>query len=172
MRAARNSLLVLLLGLALGVLSKWSDFYSPVLAALTSGVQLWVFLSCAAALGSRTPGRAALHVFLLLGGMVCAYYAAAVRMGGVWGRNFAIGWGIAAVLSVIPGWMVWFARGRSVRAWVLRLGVLGFQALAMFALSGGVNALDAAVITATAGLLLRGAAGRKYVSGHGFFEKR
>ena len=38
----------------------------------------------------------------------------------------------------------------------LVLGVLGFQVLAMFALSGGVRGLDAAVILATAVLLLRG----------------
>lgn len=151
----RNSLLILLLGLALGVLSKWADHYSPVLADLTSGIQIWVFLSCAVALGSRTPARAALHVFLLLGGMVCAYYVTAVRMGGVWGRDHVIGWGIMSVLSVIPAWLVWFARGWSARAWVLRLGVLGFQVLAMFVLSGGVRGLDLAVILATAVLLLR-----------------
>ena len=69
----RNSLLVLLLGLTLGVLGKWADFHSPLLSDLTSGVQLWIFLGCVLALYSRTPRRAALRVVLLLGGMVAAY---------------------------------------------------------------------------------------------------
>ena len=166
MRSARNSIVILLLGLALGVLGKWADFYSPFLAALTSGIQLWVLLCCAVALGSRTPGRAAFHVFLLLGGMVCAYYVTAVRMGGVWGRSYVIGWGITAALSVVPGYLVWFARGRNRRAWTLSLGVLAFQVLAMFVLSGGVNFLDIVVIAATAVLLLRDKLGRRKSKRH------
>lgn len=107
----RNSLLILLLGVVLGALSKWADFHSPWLSELTSGVQLWIFLGCILALYSRTPRRAALHVFLLLGGMVGAYYVTALIMRGVWAKSFVIGWGIAAVLSAVPGYLLWYARG-------------------------------------------------------------
>lgn len=150
----RNSLLILLLGAVLGVLGKWADFHSPWLAELTSGVQLWIFLGCVLALYSRTPRRAALHVVLLLGGMVCAYYAAALVMKGAWARSYVIGWGIAAVLSAVPGYLLWFAKGRTRRAWLLSLGVVAVQAAAMFVLSGGVRVLDAVMILLTAAVLL------------------
>lgn len=151
---ARNSLLVLLLGVVLGVLSKWADFYSPLLSDLTSGVQLWILLGCVLALYSRTAPRAALHVFLLLGGMVAAYYTTAVLMGGAWAKRYLIGWGIAAVLSAVPGYLLWFARGGSRRAWGLCALVLVCQIGAAFLFSGGVRVLDAAVIVLTAAVLL------------------
>ena len=150
----RNSLLILLLGVVLGVLSKWADFHSPWLAELTSGVHLWIFLGCALALYSRTPRRAALHAVLLLGGMVCAYYVTALIMKGAWARSFVIGWGIAAVLSAVPGYLLWFAKGRSRRAWLLSLGVPAVQIAAMFVLSGGVRVLDVVMILLTAAVLL------------------
>ena len=150
----RNSLLILLLGVVLGALGKWSDGHVLWLSDLTSGVQLWIFLGCVLALYSRTPRRAALNVFLLLGGMVCAYYLTALVMKGVWSGNYAIGWGIAAVLSAVPGYLLWFAKGRSRRAWLLSLGVLAVQVAAMFVLSGGVRVLDIVMILLTAAVVL------------------
>ena len=152
----RNSLLVLLLGLTLGVLGKWADFHSPLLSDLTSGVQLWIFLGCVLALYSRTPRRAALRVVLLLGGMVAAYYVTALVMRVAWSRSHAIGWGIAAV----PGYLLWYAKGRTRRAWLLSLGVAAAQIAVMLALSGGVRVLDLAIILLTAAVLLLDKFGR------------
>ncbi len=150
----RNSLLVLLLGVGLGVLSKWADFSCPWLSDLTSGVPLWVLLGCVFAIYSRTAARAALHVALLLGGMVAAYYTTAVLMGGTWAKPYLIGWGTAAVLSAVPGYLMWFAKGRSRRAWGLCALALACQIAVMFLSSGGVRAMDAVVIVLTAAVLL------------------
>ena len=155
----RNSLLVLLLGLTLGVLGKWADFHS-LLSDLTSGVQLWIFLGCVLALYSRTPRRAALRVVLLLGGMVAAYYVTALVMRVAWSRSHAIGWGIAAAVSAVPGYLLWYAKGRTRRAWLLSLGVAAAQIAVMLALSGGVRVLDLAIILLTAAILLLDKFGR------------
>lgn len=150
----RNSLLILLLGAGLGVLGKWSDGYIPWLSDLTSGVSLWILLAAATALYSRTAKRAALNVLLLLGGMVGAYYLTAVLTNSVWGRNFLIGWGIAALLSPIPGYLVWFAKGRSRRAWLLCLGVLAVQVALVILLFRTVRIFDFVTILLTAAVLL------------------
>lgn len=157
----RNSLLILLLGVGLGILSKWADFHSPLLADLTSGVQLWILLGCVLALYSRTALRAALHVFLLLGGMVAAYYVTAVLMDGTWAAGYLIGWSIAAVLSAVPGYLMWFAKGRSRRAWILCALVLVCQIAVMIVFSGGARALDIAVIVLTAVVLGLDKVGRR-----------
>ena len=107
--AAGHSLLILLLGLALGAASRFADLHSVFFGDLTSGIALWIFLAAAVALGSRTPERAGLHAALLLGGMVAAYYAAAALLDGSWSKNYLIGWGAIALLSPIPGGMVWYA---------------------------------------------------------------
>lgn len=158
----RNSLLILLLGVGLGFLSKWSDNHMPVwLAEVTSGISLWILLATAVALYSRTAGRAALHVLLLLGGMAAAYYAMAALTGGVWGKDFPIGWGIAALLSPIPGYLVWFAKGRSRRAWLLSAGVLVAQTALTVALFRSIRVLDVIVILLTAAVLLADKFGRR-----------
>ena len=151
----RNSLLILLLGVALGALSKWSDSHMAVwLAELTSGISLWILLAAAVALYSRTAMRAALNVFLLLGGMVGAYYLTAVLTNSVWGKDYLIGWGIAAVLAAIPGYLVWFAKGRSRRAWLLSLGVLAVQIALVIVLFQRVRIIDVVMILLTAAVLL------------------
>ena len=152
---ARNSLLILLLGVALGALSKWSDNYMAAwLAELTSGISLWILLATAVALYSRTAMRAALNVFLLLGGMVGAYYLTAVLTNSVWGKSYLIGWGVAAVLSVFPGYLVWFAKGRSRRAWLLSLGVVVVQIALVIVLFRTVRIFDVVMILLTAAVLL------------------
>ena len=151
---ARNSLLILLLGVVLGALSKWSDGYVLWLSDLTSGISLWILLATAVALYSRTAMRAALNVFLLLGGMVGAYYLTAVLTNSVWGKNYLIGWGVAAVLSAIPGYLVWFAKGRSRRAWLLSLGVVVVQIALVIVLFRTVRIFDVVMILLTAAVLL------------------
>ena len=150
----RNSLLILLLGAALGALGKWADFHSPWLAELTSGISLWILLATAVALYSRTAMRAALNVFLLLGGMVGAYYLTAMLTNSVWGESFLIGWGVAAVLSAVPGYLVWFAKGRSRRAWLLRRGLVAVQIALVIVLFRTVRIFDVVMILLTAAVLL------------------
>lgn len=150
----RNSLLILLLGAALGALGKWSDGSVPWLAELTSGISLWILLGTAVALYSRTAIRAALNVALLLGGMVAAYYATALLTNSVWSAQFLIGWGIAAVVSAAPGYLLWFAKGRSRRAWLLCAAVLLAQIALVIVLYRAVRVIDVIVILATAAVLL------------------
>ena len=158
----RNSVLILLLGIVLGALSKWSDGHMAVwFAEVTSGISLWIFLATVVALYSRTAKRAALNVLLLLGGMVGAYYLTAILTNGVWGKSFLIGWGIAALLSPIPGYLVWFAKGRSRRAWLLCVGVLAVQIALVIVLFRTVRIFDIVIILLTAVVLLMDKFGRR-----------
>ena len=151
--AVIHSLLILLLGLALGAASKYADLHSVILGDLTSGIALWIFLAAAVALYSRTPERAGLHAILLLGGMVAAYYAAAELLGGSLPKNYLIGWGAAALLSPIPGWMVWYAGGEDRLAWLLSIGTVAVQIGATVLLFGKLGLADLAVVVLTAALL-------------------
>lgn len=150
----RNSGWILLLGLLLGAVGRWSAYHAPFLAELASGIPLWILLGCLVSLGSRSSWRAGCNVFLLLGGMVCASYFTTELMSAPQSWKFLAGWGAAAVFSPVPGFFVWYARGGSLQAWILRLGVLAFQTLAMLAASGGARLLNMLLIAATAAVLL------------------
>lgn len=151
-----SSLLILLVGLALGVISKWADLHAPMLAELTSQLALWVLLASAVALGSRSPVRAALHTLLLLGGMVAAYYLSAQLMEDVWAKSFLAGWGTAALLSPAAGALVWYARGEDRWAWLLSLGVLAVQIGGTLVLFQKIRVTDLVVMILTAAMLLAG----------------
>lgn len=151
-----SSLLILLAGLLLGVISKWADLHLPVLAELTSQIALWVLLASAVALGSRSPLRGALHTLLLLGGMVAAYYTAAHFMGGVWSKSYLIGWGAAVLLSPLAGWLVWHARGEDRWAWLASAGVLAAQIGGTLLLFRKLRVTDLVVIALTAVMLFAG----------------
>ncbi len=157
----RNSLLVLLLGVSLGAASKWADLHSPFLAELTSGIAVWILLASAVALCSRSPARAGLHVLLLLGGMLAAYYAAAELLDSTWPEQFLIGWGILAVLSPIPGMLVWHARKQDMPAWVVSFGVVVVQLGATWLLFRKIGVVDLLVVLATAVLLFWGKFGKR-----------
>lgn len=131
------------------------------LSELTSGISLWILLGTAVSLYSRTAKRAAVNVLLLLGGMVAAYYLTAELTGGVWSAKFLIGWGVAALLSPIPGYLLWFAKGRSKRAWLLSAGVLAVQIVLVVVLFRTVRVLDVVIIVLTAAVLLVDKVGRR-----------
>lgn len=158
--SVRNSLLVLLLGVILGAVSKWADLHSPFLAELTSGIAVWVLLASAAALCSRSPARAGLHVLLLLGGMVAAYYAAAELLGSTWSEKFLFGWGVAAALSPGPGALIWYARRRDLLSWAVRAGVVAVQLGATWLLFRKIGLIDIAIVLVTAVMLSWGKTGR------------
>ena len=110
--SVRNSLLVLLAGVVLGAVSKWSDLYCPPLAEATSGIALWILLASLLAVYSRTALRGGLHSLLFLGGMLASYYTAAGLLDTGWSKNYLAGWGITALLSPVPGYLVWCVRER------------------------------------------------------------
>ena len=152
-----NSLLILLLGVILGVLGRWINHNM----ALSSEIQILILLGCVLALYSRTALRAALHVFLLLGGVAAAYCTTAVIMGGTWTVQSLLVWGLAAVLAAVPGYLMWYAKGRTRRAWGLCAAVLACQVAVMLLFSGGVRVTDVALIVLTAVALGLDKAGRR-----------
>ena len=91
---------------------------------------------------------------LPLGGMVAAYYTTAVVLGGQGAKQYLFGWGPAAVLWAPPGFLWWFARGRPRGVGGLCVLALACKTAVMFLFSGGIRAVDVAVIVLTAAVLL------------------
>lgn len=151
-----SSLVVLLAGLLLGALSRWAGPQAPILAELTLRIALWVLLASAVALGSRTPLRAALHVPLLLGGMAAANYITAHMLGSTCPKSFLIGWGAAAVLSAVPGWLVWHAREEDRQAWLISACVVALQLAATLVVFREIKVSDLVVTALTAVMLFAG----------------
>ncbi|MDE7242564.1 MAG: hypothetical protein K2O18_01110 [Oscillospiraceae bacterium] len=162
MVSVRNSLLVLLLGCALGAVSKWADLHSPFLAEMTSGIALWILLASLLALYSRNEVRAGLHALLFLGGMLAAYYTAAELLKTGWSTAFLTGWSVLALLSPVLGYLVRRVKEQTPR--LLYAGIILAELGATWLLFRRIGMADLLVVLMTVILLLlseNGKSGRK-----------
>ncbi len=98
------------LGLALGLLAKYLDGM-PFLGSIGTSLGVWVFLATLLAAWSRTPGAAALHVFLFFAAMLVAYYTYSMVLFGFFPRYYFFAWGSIALLSPAAAYLAWYARG-------------------------------------------------------------
>ncbi|WP_343209402.1 hypothetical protein [Anaerolentibacter hominis] len=136
------SVLFFVIGVLLGLAAKFLDTVSydgsilnyalAWLGNVFSRIGVWVLLAELIALYSKSPGRAALYVFLFFAGMLLAYYFYTTKLFGFFPRYYFLHWGMIALASPALAWFAWFGRGEgwfSVLAAALPAGLLLQQGL-------------------------------------------
>ena len=136
----RNTLLVLLLGVGLGIFSKWLDntpindanLWLHILGLLDlrnvfSETAVWVFLAVSIAVYSRTPVRSGLHVFLFFLGMTVSYHTYTVLFCGFNPSHYMLLWYGITALSPIVAFVCWYAKGRGMAANLVKVGIISFM---------------------------------------------
>lgn len=118
-----STILILLLGIALGVLSKFLDSTAsnalpPVLEYLDvrnflGRFAIWMLLGLCTAVYSPSPIRAAVNVFAFFFGMVASYYTYSKWIAGFFPQNYAIIWAGFTAISPLLAWICWYAKGTS-----------------------------------------------------------
>ena len=164
----RNTLLLALLGIALGVFAKWLDELSPDdrvwwqliiekldLSSVFSGLPVWLTITLAIAVSSRSPGRAALNGFVFLLGMCVAYHAYTVLFAGFNPDRYMMIWYSLTALSPLLAAICWYGRGTGNVPIVIDTLILAVMAMTCFSvgwvyigLNGAVNAVLFAIAAA------------------------
>lgn len=121
--AVRNSLLIVLLGGALGLIAKLLDvipfnelpqiFQYLDISNELSDFPFWLLIGLCVAVRSANPRRAALNVFLFFASMVAAYYAYTIWGAGFFPRRYMMVWVGCTVVSPLIGALCWYAKGES-----------------------------------------------------------
>lgn len=114
----------LLLGLLIGVASKWLDLNNEFFGNLFSRIMIWFVLCTAIAVYSKRPLCAMLKVFAFCIGMLAAYYLAAIWWDAVLGKTFMYGWVAFSLCSPILAFFTWYAKGKGIFAMLLKVGIL------------------------------------------------
>lgn len=140
-----NAVIFLVLGILLGILSKWLDnlaiddtiWWQHFIGLLDlrnfmSGFSVWLLLSLIIAVFSNAPLSAAVNVFLFLLGMTVSYHLYTVIFSGFNPMGYMMIWYGITLVSPILAFICWYARSRSFVSMLLSGIILSVMILSCF----------------------------------------
>ena len=117
-----RTIMILLLGIALGALSKFLDSTASNALPLIleyldirnflGRFAIWMLLGLCIAVYSPSPIRAAVNVFTFFFGMVAGYYAYSKWIAGFFPQSYVLVWAGFTVVSPLLAWICWYAKGK------------------------------------------------------------
>lgn len=140
-----NSLLVLVLGIILGMFSKWLDnisindeiWWQHLIGILDlrnvfSLFGIWIFLATTISVFSNSPLRASLNVFLFFLGMTISYHLYTILFSGFNPKSYMMIWYIITLITPILAFICWYAKSDNKISLVICCGILAVMMLSSF----------------------------------------
>lgn len=113
-RMAGEAAFAILLGLVLGLLAKLVDNpeLNPIFDDIGGRLGIWVFTATLLAVFSESPKLAAAKVFAFFASLLFVYYTYTVFLLHFFPQRVILFWSIAALISPICAYIIWYAGGK------------------------------------------------------------
>lgn len=144
-RKIMYSILIAVLGVAMGLISKFLDTTAfnelPLVLQKMDIVNffgrfaIWIFICVCISAYSCSPKRAAINTFLFLLAMVTSYYLYSYFVAGFFPKTYALIWFSISVASIFIAYICWYSKGEGFIAVCISaviLGVLFSQSVLLF----------------------------------------
>lgn len=140
-----NTILVFILGITLGVFSKWIDsiYLSDLipwhriiefidLGNILSELPIWILIAVCISIFSKSPKRASLNVFLFFIGMNISYHLYSIYVCGFNPKSYMMIWYMITFISPLLASLCWYAKQDSKIATILRILILACMMIVTF----------------------------------------
>ena len=142
-----NTSLIFLLGIALGVFSKWLDnlsiddkiWWQHILGILDlnnvfSLFGIWILIATTTSVFSKTPLRASLNVFLFFVGMIVSYHLYTICFSGFNSKNYMMIWYGITIITPLLAFICWYAKGEGKISIIISGIILAIMLISSFSI--------------------------------------
>ena len=143
----RNSMMIFLFGIALGVFSKWLDnmslndsiWWQHILGIIDLGnvlssLGVWILIAVCISIYSNSPLRASINVFIFFLGMCVSYHIYTIAFVGFNPRNYMLIWYGITLISPFMAFVCWYAKGNGIIAFIVKVAIITVMILCSFAI--------------------------------------
>ena len=143
----RNSMMIFLFGIALGVFSKWLDnmslndsiWWQHILGIIDLGnvlssLGVWILIAICISIYSNSPLRASINVFIFFLGMCVSYHIYTIVFAGFNPMNYMLIWYGITLISPFMAFVCWYAKGNGIIEFIIKVSIITVMILCSFAI--------------------------------------